>query len=95
MIRPEQLIVSRTANRRPEPNMMQLSGVVLNRIFLGEHTEYLVHHSSLGDLLLLVPRQTEIFEPPFATGESVFVSCNSNSALVIADNRSAIDEAST
>ena len=32
---------------------------VLNRIFLGEHTEYLVRTAGLGDLLALVPRAAE------------------------------------
>ena len=39
--------------------MRAVGGRVLNRIFLGEHTEYLVRTPDLGDLLALVPRAAE------------------------------------
>ena len=45
-------------------------GRVLNRIFLGEHTEYLVRTDGLGDLLALVPRAAEA-DSGFAPGDEV------------------------
>jgi len=59
---------------------------VLNRIFLGEHTEYLVRHETLGEFLVLTPRQTELNDGPFNTGDRLTASWDAGSALVLDRN---------
>ncbi|WP_380053926.1 ABC transporter ATP-binding protein [Falsihalocynthiibacter sp. SS001] len=76
---------------RPEQMKMHHQGdgvpvEVRNRIFLGEHTEYLVNHETLGDFLVLSPRQSELAEGPFAVGDNATVSWDANSALILDRN---------
>ncbi len=76
-LRPEQIALDRAA----VPGGLPVK--VLNRIFLGEHTEYLVRHESLGEFLVLTPRQSELNDGPFNTGESLYASWNAGAALVL------------
>jgi len=82
-VRPEQLRMSRTESQLPENQAFHTTGQVLNRIFLGEHTEYLLRNETIGDFLLLAPRQSELAEPPLETGEIVYATCSRESALVL------------
>jgi spermidine/putrescine transport system ATP-binding protein len=56
---------------------------VQNRIFLGEHTEYLVRHAVLGNIIVLAPRQSEIAARAFGVGDSAFISWTGDAALVL------------
>jgi spermidine/putrescine transport system ATP-binding protein len=76
-IRPEQIGLAHTARKPAEPV------TVINRIFLGEHTEYLVRHAGLGDLLVLVARQAEASEGGFAPGDVGYVSWAPEAALIL------------
>ncbi len=76
-IRPEQIRLSREAVSGG------LEVVVQNRIFLGEHTEYLVQHSALGNIIVLAPRQAEFGARVFGKGDRAWVSWNSESALIL------------
>lgn len=79
-IRPEQIGLAHRALAGAEPVR------VINRIFLGEHTEYLVRHAALGDLLVLVARQAEASEGSFAPGDAGFVSWASDKALILPED---------
>jgi spermidine/putrescine transport system ATP-binding protein len=79
-IRPEQIGLSHATRDGA------LAVTVINRIFLGEHTEYLVRHASLGDLLVLVARQAEASEGSFAPGDAGFVSWASDVALILPED---------
>ncbi len=74
-VRPEQINLSR--------NTDGLSVIVQNRIFLGEHTEYLVRHETLGEFLVLSPRQSEPDNGPFKAGDTLFASWEASAALVL------------
>jgi spermidine/putrescine transport system ATP-binding protein len=76
-IRPEQICLSHATRPGAEPV------TVINRIFLGEHTEYLVRHTSLGDLLVLVARQTEAAEGGFAPGDAGHVTWAPGTGLIL------------
>jgi len=78
-------VASRNAANRPENAAFQVEASVRNRIFLGEHTEYLLNHPALGDFLLLAPRQSEMLEKPLERGETVHVSCGCEAALVLSE----------
>ena len=53
-LRPEQIALTATATATSLPVEIRA------RIFLGEHTEYLVHSAAVGPFLILVPRQAEL-----------------------------------
>jgi spermidine/putrescine transport system ATP-binding protein len=78
-IRPEQIDLARNARPGAEPV------TVINRIFLGEQTEYLVRHAVLGDLLVLVARQAEASAGSFAPGDAGFVSWAAQAGLIRSD----------
>jgi spermidine/putrescine transport system ATP-binding protein len=62
------------------------TGRVLNRIFLGEHTEYLIRTQALGDILALVPRAAET-DTGFAPGGEVALAWPDKAPLALADDR--------
>lgn len=55
----------------------------MDRIFLGEHTEYLLCNEQLGEFLALAPRQNEFSERPFETNEVVHVTWSRGAGLVL------------
>ncbi len=72
----------------PDPDSAA-AGHVLNRIFLGEHTEYLVRTPDLGDLLALVPRGAEGGSGGFAPGDAVALHWPASAGLALHDDREA------
>ncbi len=76
-IRPEQIDLAHSAQAGAEPV------TVINRIFLGEHTEYLVRHAGLGDLLVLVARQAEAAAGSFGPGAAAYVTWKPETALIL------------
>ncbi len=76
-IRPEQIALAHTNSKGALPV------TVVNRIFLGEHTEYLVRHAALGDILVLVARQAEAATGSFAPGAAGFVTWPADTGLIL------------
>ncbi len=74
-VRPEQMKLHRNGEGQ--------SVHIQNRIFLGEHTEYLVRHETLGDFLVLSPRQSEMNEGPFSVGDMAQVSWEPGTTLIL------------
>jgi spermidine/putrescine transport system ATP-binding protein len=79
-IRPEQIGLAHATRDGAE------AVTVINRIFLGEHTEYLVRHAALGDLLVLVARQAEASEGSFAPGDAGYVFWVPEAALILPED---------
>jgi len=75
-VRPEQIRLSRA-------DRSGIEVVVHNRIFLGEHTEYLVRNNVLGDFLVLSPRQSELNDGPFNTGDTAWAAWDAGTAVVL------------
>lgn len=73
-IRPEQIEMTRSTGQPVR---------VINRIFLGEHTEYLVRHDTMGDLLVRVSRQAEAAEGAFSPGDAAFVRWGAEAGLIL------------
>ncbi len=84
-VRPEQIVLSRDPSRLPDDAAIVIEAEVLNRIFLGEHTEYLLHADAFGEFLALSPRQVEAGEPPFEVSEKVYVGWSRAAALLLDD----------
>lgn len=80
-LRPEQINLSR------EPmGGANLPVRVAARIFLGEHTEYLVKSDLLGEFLVLVSRQAEAREGVFEPGAAIHAHWQDGTALILADD---------
>ncbi len=80
-LRPEQISLT----RHPGAGV-SLPVQVQTRIFLGEHTEYLVKHADLGAFLVLVSRQAEASEGGFEPGDSAHANWQDGAALLLADD---------
>ena len=78
-LRPEQVSLTRSAGG--------LSVTVVNRIFLGEHTEYLVHNPDLGQFLIVVSRQAEAGEGSFEPGDTANARWQDGAALILTTNQ--------
>jgi spermidine/putrescine transport system ATP-binding protein len=74
-LRPEQIALTRGAGGVPV--------TVVNRIFLGEHTEYLVRNPDLGQFLILASRQGEAGEGNFEPGETGNAQWRDGAALIL------------
>lgn len=85
-IRPEQILLTRSPDKLPQDSAVVLEATVRNRIFLGEHTEYLLHNDVFDEFMALSPRQNELSEPPFEVNEKAFVSWGKQATLVLAEN---------
>ena len=82
-LRPEQISLARKQTAAPDAREICLPVRVRNRIFLGEHTEYLVNHDALGDFLVLVPRRSEAVEGGFERGEGAWATWAPGGALIL------------
>ena len=74
-LRPEQITLTRSAGTVPV--------TVINRIFLGEHTEYLVRNPDLGTFLILASRQAEADAGHFEAGDTGHASWRDGAALIL------------
>lgn len=76
-VRPEQIRLSRTEVADG------LAVTVQNRIFLGEHTEYVVRHDHLGSITALAPRQTDAGLSALGKGDTAWVYWTPDAALIL------------
>ncbi len=82
-VRPEQLTMVRDENLLSKNIAIKVRARVMNRIFLGEQTEYLLHNEQLGEFLALSSRRNELSERPFETNEIVFVAWSRDTVLIL------------
>jgi spermidine/putrescine transport system ATP-binding protein len=83
-IRPEQLQLAKSEAALDTP--FKLTGQVLNRIFLGEHTEYLIRNPALGDFMAVSPRQAERDGASYEIGDRIAAGWRPEAALVLDDS---------
>ncbi|THD85183.1 ABC transporter ATP-binding protein [Aliigemmobacter aestuarii] len=81
-LRPEQIALRRTSTG----DTGEVRVTVVNRIFLGEHTEYLVTSDDLGEFLVLVSRQAEATEGGFEPGDTAHASWQAGTALILGED---------
>ncbi len=80
-LRPEQITLQRTPH--DTAGHISLPVTIAARIFLGEHTEYLVRNADLGDFLVLVPRQAEALEGAFEPGQTAQAAWRDGVGLIL------------
>ncbi|AXI48558.1 spermidine/putrescine ABC transporter ATP-binding protein [Sulfitobacter sp. SK012] len=76
-IRPEQVRMS-SAQAAGSLNV-----TIQNRIFLGEHTEYLVRHAQLGNIAVMTPRQSDNSLDALQKGDTAWIHWNPDAALIL------------
>ncbi len=83
-VRPEMISISTTAETI-NGNDIAIQGRVMNRIFLGEHSEYLIATEEYGDVLVLSPKSIESINRSFAPGDNISISWRPEAVLVLGD----------
>jgi spermidine/putrescine transport system ATP-binding protein len=83
-IRPEMISVTIAGEVNNNANIA-IRGQVKNRIFLGEHSEYLITTEGYGEVMVLSPKSIESNSRSFAPGDSVSISWKPEAALVLGD----------
>lgn len=83
-VRPEMISIS-AADEPNQNSNIAIQGQVMNRIFLGEHSEYLIATEGFGDVLVLSPKVLESNSRSFAPGDQVSLSWGPEAALVLGD----------
>jgi spermidine/putrescine transport system ATP-binding protein len=83
-VRPEMISIT-SVNDSSSSTGTSISGKVMNRIFLGEHSEYLVATEGYGDVMVLSPKSIESINKSFAPGDNVLISWRPEAVLVLGD----------
>jgi len=87
VIRPEMVVLGPHNSNAADMDMdVALNGRIKNRIFLGEHTEYLVDAEGLGDVLVLSPKHIEGRQGSFEPGDSIAIGWKNDTALALEDS---------
>jgi spermidine/putrescine transport system ATP-binding protein len=82
-VRPEQIRLAAADRDLPNQISFRAEARVLNRIFLGEQTEYLVAHDRLGEFMVRSPRQGNQ-ALAFEIGDKVAIGWPPDAALILA-----------
>jgi len=83
-VRPE-MIAIRAACVTDSNSDIAIKGRVMNRIFLGEHSEYLVATEGYGDVMVLSPKSIEHSSRSFAPDDEVSLSWGPGATLVLGE----------
>ncbi|WP_119390098.1 ABC transporter ATP-binding protein [Taklimakanibacter lacteus] len=81
-VRPERIRLAAAERDLPNQIAFRAEAKVLNRIFLGEQTEYLVAHDRLGEFMVRSPRQGNQARA-FEIGDRVAIGWPPDAALVL------------
>ncbi len=83
-VRPEMISI-KAADEANTDSSITIKGQVMNRIFLGEHSEYLVATEGYGDVMVLSPKSIEHSDRSFVLDDRVALSWRPDAALVLGD----------
>ncbi len=87
VIRPEMVVLSAHDTNAADMNTdVALNGRIKNRIFLGEHTEYLIDAEGLGDVLVLSPKHIESARGGYEPGDAIAIGWKNDTALALEDS---------
>ncbi len=70
-VRPELIDIAASEKELPEGLSARVPVKVLNRIFLGEHTEYVVANDRLGEFMIMAPRKSEREAGVYDIGDTI------------------------
>jgi spermidine/putrescine transport system ATP-binding protein len=70
-VRPELIEIAASVGDLPDGLSARVPVKVLNRIFLGEHTEYVVANDRLGEFMIMAPRKSEPEAGVYDIGDTI------------------------
>jgi len=82
-VRPELIEIAASEAKLPGDLAQRVTAKVLNRIFLGEHTEYRVASDRLGEFMIMAPRKAERDTGAFEIGETIAAGWRADAARVL------------
>ena len=85
-IRPEQIEIAGSVGTLPEGLSARLPVKVLNRIFLGEHTEYVVASEKLGEFMVMAPRKSERDAGVYDIGDMIAAGWRAEAERILPNN---------
>ncbi len=83
-VRPEMISIT-AADETSSCTNVTIKGQVMNRIFLGEHSEYLIATEGYGEVMVLSPKSIESNNRSFAPGDNISISWRPEAVLVLGD----------
>jgi spermidine/putrescine transport system ATP-binding protein len=83
-VRPEMISIM-AADETNDSNSITIHGQVMNRIFLGEHSEYLIATEGYGKVMVLSPKSIESINRSFVPGDNVSISWRPEAVLILGD----------
>ena len=84
-VRPEMIELAAIEKKLPQGLVNSISAKVLNRIFVGDFTQYRLGSETLGEFLVVSPRRNERDVGTFEIGDSVAAGWRGDAAQVLAD----------
>jgi spermidine/putrescine transport system ATP-binding protein len=85
-VRPEQIEIAASIGTLPEGLSARLPVKVLNRIFLGEHTEYVVESEALGAFMVMAPRKSERDAGVYEIGDMIAAGWRAEAERILPSN---------
>ena len=82
-LRPELIEIAASGKDLPDGMSSRISARVLNRIFLGEHTEYRVVNEALGEFMVLAPRKSGRRSDDFEIGDMIAAGWRADAARLL------------
>ena len=70
-VRPEMIEIAASLKHLPEGLSARVPVKVMNRIFIGEHTEYVVASEALGQFMVMAPRKSESQTGIYDIGDTI------------------------
>jgi spermidine/putrescine transport system ATP-binding protein len=84
-VRPEMIELAATAGKLPKDIASPIEAKILNRIFVGDFTQYRLGSDVLGEFLVVSPRRSERDVGAFEIGDSVAAGWRGDAAQVLSD----------
>jgi spermidine/putrescine transport system ATP-binding protein len=85
-VRPEMIEIAANVKQLPEGLSARVPVKVLNRIFLGEHTEYRVASDVLGEFMVLSARKSERNDGVYDIGDTIAAGWRVEAERILPDN---------
>lgn len=85
-VRPEMIEIAADVSKLPEGLSARLPVKVLNRIFLGEHTEYVVASDRLGEFMVMAPRKSERDAGVYEIGDQIAAGWRAEAERILPNN---------
>ncbi len=82
-VRPELIEIAASVKQLPDGLSARVPVKVLNRIFLGEHTEYVVASEVLGQFMVMAPRKSERETGVHDIGDSIAVGWRAEAERIL------------